>query len=152
MGITTDRKVRLLLVDDNPGDVQLFRWALRRADLDIDLSVIDDGGEALAMVREADASSTLNTPDLVVLDLNLPKADGREILTLMRSTRAFADVPVVILTSSTSLRDREQMESLNIARYIAKPPDLKEFMNLGSVVKNVLEETMGSGLTPADKN
>ena len=134
------RKRRLLMVEDNPGDVELFRWALKRADIDCDLSVIGDGAEAIAMVRREDASQHPNAPDLIVLDLNLPKADGREILTAMRSTPTFGKIPVIILTSSTSRRELEQLEPLRISRHIAKPSDLDEFLSVGTVIKKVLEE------------
>lgn len=143
MQIASEHKIQLLLVDDNPGDVQLFRWALKRAEIDCELSVIADGGEALAMVRRESAAASPHRPDLVVLDLNLPKADGREILTAMRSTAVFSEVPVVILTSSTAPREREQLQSLRVARHLVKPPDFKEFMNLGAIVKQVLEEHFG---------
>lgn len=135
----TDRKPRLLLVDDNPGDVELFRHALRHAHLDCELEVIYDGGEALDLVRREASSGPERTPDLVVLDLNLPKADGREILTEMRGTAAFARVPVMILTSSNSPREREQLEVLGISRHVSKPPDLHEFLKLGLIVKEVLD-------------
>jgi DNA-binding response OmpR family regulator len=128
------------LVEDNPGDVELFRWALKKAGVDCELTVIRDGAEALAKVRGEDASASPDTPDLVVLDLNLPKADGHEILAAMRATRAFSNVPVAILTSSTSLRERKRLEALRIARYLAKPPNLKEFVRLGSAVKDLLLE------------
>jgi DNA-binding NarL/FixJ family response regulator len=71
---------------------------------------------------------------------NLPKADGHEILAAMRATQAFADVPVVILTSSTSPRERQRLEPLQVARYLTKPPNLKEFIQLGSAVRDLLRE------------
>jgi CheY-like chemotaxis protein len=132
------RKFRLLIVEDNPADVELFRRALKRAQIDFELSVIGDGGEALDMVRRENASPEPQTPDLIVLDLNLPKADGREILAEMRATGAFANVPVVVLTSSTSRREKEELQVFRIARHLSKPPDLDEFLNLGAVVKEVL--------------
>jgi two-component system response regulator len=134
------RKAHILMIDDNPGDVELFRMALDRANCDYEFSVIHDGGEALAMVQRENSSSVPIVPDLILLDLNLPKADGREILSEMRSARSFDKVPVVILTSSSSTTEREELGSLRIARYVTKPPDLAEFLKLGSMVKEVLAE------------
>lgn len=131
----------MLLVDDNPGDVELFRWALDRAGIDYELSVIADGGDAMAMVHGERASRNARPPDLVVLDLNLPKADGREILAEMRSAGVFSETPVMILTSSTSQRDRDQMRALQVARYVSKPHDFEEFMKIGMIVKELLGES-----------
>jgi len=144
----TGRKIRILLIEDNLGDVDLIRFALQRAKLDCELTVINDGGEALALVRRVNALPNPVVPDLILLDLNLPKADGREILTEMRSTSTFADVPVVILTSSSWLREREQLESLRIARHITKPPDLDAFLRLGFVVREVLDDYAAGAAKP----
>src|SRR5215475_8799665 len=106
MNNDSSEKSRLLVIDDNDGDVRLFRLALDRAEVNCELRVIADGGSALDFVREESGSANPSIPDLVVLDLNLPKADGREILAAMRASRNFADVPVVIWTSSNTPRDR----------------------------------------------
>ena len=81
-------------------------------------------------------------PNLILLDLNLPKADGREILTEIRSGTTFANVPVVILTSSSSSREREELQALRIARHITKPSDLNDSLKLGFVVKEVLDQSI----------
>lgn len=134
----SSRKIRLLVIDDNSGDVRLFRWALEHAEVDCDLDVIADGGAAMDFVREESSRANPTIPDLVVLDLNLPKADGREILAAMRASQRFADVPVVIWTSSSTPRDRDQLASLRIDRYIVKPAELDEFLKLGSVIKALI--------------
>ena len=131
--------MKILMIEDNPGDVELFRFALEHAKLNCELIVISDGGEALALIEE-DSSPTREMPDLVLLDLNLPKVGGREILTAMRSGTAFVSVPVVIFTSSSSRREREELEPLRVARHITKPSDLDEFLKIGAVVREVLEE------------
>lgn len=132
------RKIRLLVIDDNKGDVTLFRWALKHAGVDCDLDVIVDGGAAMDFVREESGRANSTIPDLVVLDLNLPKADGREILVAMRASQKFANVPVVIWTSSNTPRDRDQMNSLRIDRYIVKPAELDDFLKLGGMIKALL--------------
>ena len=132
--------MKILMIEDNPGDVELFRFALKQAQLDCELAVISDGGEALALIQGEHPTPTQETPDLVLLDLNLPKVGGREILTAMRSGTTFGSVPVVIFTSSSSRREREELEPLQVARHITKPSDLDEFLRIGTVVREVLEE------------
>lgn len=126
----------MLIIEDNPGDVTLLNLALQRAEVDCDVSVIEDGGAALEFVRQKEPL----IPDLVILDLNLPKADGREVLSAMRSIEAFADVPVVIWTSSNAPHERAELNPLRITRYVVKPPELNEFLKLGDIVKDVLAD------------
>jgi CheY-like chemotaxis protein len=143
--MTTDigRKPRLVMIEDNQGDVDLFRWALEEAGVNCELSVIDDGGAALEFVRHESGSTGANTPDLVILDLNLPKASGKEILAAMRGAPAFANVPVVIWTSSNARLDRTQLDALRINRYIVKPPELSGLIKVGISIREVLEECAG---------
>jgi len=134
------RKPRLLMIEDNPGDVSLFRWALERSGVDCELSVITDGGAALDFIKHAEGSSDASTPDLVILDLNLPKASGSEVLTAMRATALYAQVPVIVWTSSNAPSDRAQLNALRVKHYLVKPPDLDEFLKLGGSIKQLLEE------------
>ncbi len=136
-----DRKIQILLVEDNPADVDLLRRALRSAGLDCELTVIEDGAEALAFVRQKEKEAGGPGSDLVVLDINLPKNGGLEILEAMRASRVFADVPVAILTSSSSPRERTKMEGLRVGRYIIKPPDLEEYLKIGFILKALLVES-----------
>ena len=136
-----DRKVQILLVEDNPADVDLLRRALRSAQLNFELTVIEDGADALAFVRQKEKEAGTPAPDLVVLDMNLPKNSGLEILEAMRASRVFADVPVAILTSSSSPRERTKMEGLRVGRYITKPPDLEEYLRIGLIIKTLLVES-----------
>ena len=136
---SSDWKVRIVLVDDNPADVSLLRFALDNADLDCELIVINDGAEALAFVRQQGQDGRNSTPDLAVLDLNLPKNDGLQILKAMRENRAFTGVPVAILSSGLSPRDMAKIKEFNLARYITKPSTLDEFLKIGSSLKALLE-------------
>jgi CheY-like chemotaxis protein len=131
-------RTQVLVVEDNPADVELLRWALHGADVQCDLTVIDDGGEALAFVQQRGKYLESHRPDLAILDLNLPKYDGLEILEAMRANAAFAGVTVAVLSSSSSPRDRARMEAFNIARYITKPPDLDEYLRIGFILKELL--------------
>src|SRR5690242_19343776 len=119
-------KPRILLVEDNPGDVLLFRVALGEAGLECEIVEISDGASALDFVQNPPPA----LPDLVVLDLNLPKASGKEILTRIRETQAFEHVPVVIWTSSRARIDQSQIEVLGVARYLVKPPEFRDLAAL----------------------
>jgi two-component system response regulator len=135
-----NRKPNILLVEDNPGDVDLLRLAFANANLQCDLTVLEDGGEALALVRQEGKYAGMPAPDLAILDLNIPKNDGLEILGAMRANRVYANVPVAVFSSSSSPRERAAMESYNIRRFITKPSDLEEFMKIGGIVKALLED------------
>lgn len=139
-GEPAGRKPRLLLIEDNPADVELLRYVLAQAHFRCDLTVVDDGGEALALVQQRGKYLDVPVPDLAILDLNLPRYDGLELLEAMRSNRAFADVPVIMMSSSSSPRDRAKIEAFHIGRYITKPPDLDGYLRVGLIVKQLLEE------------
>jgi two-component system response regulator len=131
------RKARILVVEDNPGDVELLKLSLEQAGVDFQLTVLEDGSSALAHVRAADAVRA----DLAIIDLNLPQNDGLEILAAIHESPAFARVPVVVFTSSFSPRDRARIERFEIERYLAKPNELDEYMRVGSTLKSILEST-----------
>jgi CheY-like chemotaxis protein len=141
MNAQQNRRPRILLVEDNPGDVDLLRLALKTACFECDLTVVDDGGEAIAMVKRQAKYAHLAPPDLVILDLNIPKNDGIEIIETMRATDLFRDTRVVVLSSSSSPRDYAKLERFHIARYIRKPPDLDEFLNIGAQLKQLVFQT-----------
>jgi len=142
-----DRKPHLLVIEDNPGDVELLRLALEHAELDCDLKVIDDGGEALAYVQQ-ESETDLLAPDLAIVDLNLPKYDGVEILEAMRASAKFLKVPVAVFSSSSLPRERANIEKLNIVHQLRKPSDLEEFMQIGTLVKQLLAGGLESGASP----
>lgn len=122
------RRLRLLLVDDNPGDVRLTREALKESALPSSLSVVSDGEQALAFLRRLGPHADAPRPDLVVLDLNLPRVDGRQVLAALAADPALKDIPVVVLT--TSKADREALRAYEGPRYryVVKPRELGEFV------------------------
>jgi CheY-like chemotaxis protein len=127
-------KPHVLIVEDNLGDVELLRMALETASVDCDVTVIDDGRDALDYFSDVAAA----LPDLVVLDLNLPKNDGLEILEAMRANPAFERVPVAVFSSSSSPQERSRVARLRVTRFIAKPPDLDEYLSIGWTLKDML--------------
>jgi chemotaxis family two-component system response regulator Rcp1 len=132
---------KILLAEDNPGDVFLVRRALALYDIDVDLTVIADGQTALGFVDRAEAGESECRPDLMLLDLNLPRAAGTRILERVQRSRRLAGVPVVVVTSSNSQADRDTAVRLGATHYFHKPTDLAGFMQLGAVVRALLQDS-----------
>jgi chemotaxis family two-component system response regulator Rcp1 len=126
--------IQVLLVEDNPGDVRLTREALRDGKVRNNLSVAPDGVEALAFLRRQGKYADAPRPDVILLDLNLPKKDGREVLEEVKADPSLRNIPVVILTSSEAERDIAQAYDLHANCYITKPVDLDQFI---TVVKSI---------------
>lgn len=135
------RRFQILVVEDTEADVLLVREALEHAGLAFDLQVLDDGEKAVDFAESLDRDRTVSRPDLVLLDLNLPKKSGSQVLERLRQSSACGDVPVVVLTSSDSPKDRAQVAQLQASLYFRKPSRLDEFMKLGEVVRQILVET-----------
>ena len=128
------RPIEILLVEDNPGDVRLTHESLRESKVRNNLHVAPDGVAALAFLRREGPHADAPRPDLVLLDLNLPKKDGREVLAEMKADPALKTIPVVVLTTSSADQDVLRSYELQAASYITKPVDLEQFM---TVVKSI---------------
>jgi two-component system response regulator len=128
------KPIEILLVEDNAGDARLAREALRDAKVRNNLTWLSDGEEALAFLRRQGKYSHAPRPDLILLDLNLPRKDGREVLTEIKSDDHFKRIPVVILTTSQAEEDILKAYHLNANCYIPKPVDLERFL---TVVKTI---------------
>jgi len=124
----------VLLVEDSPGDVRLTREALNDAKVHISLHVVSDGVEAMSFLNREGAHVHAPRPDLILLDLNLPRKDGREVLKEIKESTALRSIPVVILTTSSSELDVLQSYHLHANCYISKPVDLDGFLK---VVKSI---------------
>ena len=129
---------RIVLAEDNPADVGLVRAALREHGVDCDLHVIGDGEEALSFIDSLDLDSKLPCPDLLLLDLYLPKRDGNAILKHLRASEWCARTPVVILSSSDAASDHESADKNAAIHYFRKPSSLGKFLELGIIVKAVI--------------
>jgi two-component system, chemotaxis family, response regulator Rcp1 len=129
----------ILLGEDNPADVYLVREALREHGVDCTLRVAADGAEMLRMISAEQALAEAGRLGLIILDLNLPRHDGSEILQRLRATGELAHVPVVVLTSSDSPRDRLVATQFGAACFLRKPSNLEQFLSLGAVFKDLLE-------------
>jgi chemotaxis family two-component system response regulator Rcp1 len=129
----------ILLAEDNPADVYLIREALREHGVRCTIREASDGKEVLSFLSPADDGNA--DLDLIILDLNLPRHDGIEILQHLRDNSGFAHVPVVVLTSSDSPRDRSVANQLGAKCYLRKPSSLSEFLNLGAIFRDLLGQT-----------
>jgi two-component system, chemotaxis family, response regulator Rcp1 len=133
-------EVRILLVEDNPGDVRLVRESLRESGLPHRLAVAMDGVEALEQLRGPER------PDVMLLDLNLPRKDGREVLAEVKSDPGLKSIPVVVLSSSDAQDDVSAAYALHANCYVTKPVDLDQFLD---VVATIQRFWMGVAKLPA---
>ena len=128
--VTLGLPIEVLLVEDSPGDVRLTREALKDAKVHISLHVAADGIEAMAFLKRTGTHVGAPRPDLILLDLNLPLKDGREVLKEIKESPALRSIPVVILTTSSSEADVLRSYDLHANCYISKPVDLDGFLKV----------------------
>lgn len=122
--------IEILLVEDNPGDIRLTQEALKEGRIHNNLNVVRDGISALDYLQQKGAYTMAARPDLILLDLNLPKMDGREVLAKIKSDPRFKRIPVVILTTSKNEEDILKTYNLHANCYITKPVDLEQFFEV----------------------
>ena len=130
------RPVNVLLVEDNPGDVRLTQEAFKEAKMSIKLDVTMDGAEAIKFLFREGKYKDAQRPDIILLDLNLPKKDGKEVLAKIKADEELKSIPVVVLTTSTSEADIHKAYDLHANCYITKPVDFNKFIE---VVKSIEE-------------
>lgn len=129
-------RTRILLVEDNAGDVYLLEKALKGRRLNYELIRYSDGEQAIRALEKDDCL----VPDLIILDLNLPRRGGFDVLQTVRSRPAMVGIPVAILTSSDAAKDRHRIALTGVERYIHKPPMLDDFLNeVGRAIEDMLE-------------
>ncbi len=126
----TGKAIEILLVEDNPGDVRLTLEAFKEGGMSNNLHVVKDGVEAIAFLRREEGYADVVRPDLILLDLNLPKKDGREVLIEIKADEELKQIPVVILTTSNADEDILRAYNLHANCYIAKPLDLAQFITV----------------------
>ena len=128
------RPIEILLVEDNPGDARLAKEALKEAKVHNNLNVAKDGEEALEFLHRRGRHQEAPRPDLILLDLNLPRKDGREVLAEIKAHDSIKRIPVVVLTTSEAEEDVLKAYNLNANCYVTKPVDLDQFIK---VVKSI---------------
>lgn len=134
--LNSDRKLEVLLVEDNPADVRLTREVFENGDGATHLNVVGDGEQAMAFLRRQGPYADQPRPCLVLLDLNLPRKDGREVLAELKEDRELRHIPVVVLTTSAAESDIVRSYELHANCYITKPLDLDEFFSVVGSIKN----------------
>jgi DNA-binding response OmpR family regulator len=128
-----------VLVEDNPADASLVRRALEEHGVSGHLTLLTDGEKAITFIRTLEDPS-VGCPDLAIIDLNLPRRSGREVLEAMRRNQRLLQVPAVILSSSDAENDRTGSLKLGASRYITKPTRLDDFLSIGGILRDVLEQ------------
>ncbi|HKY30929.1 MAG TPA: response regulator [Candidatus Polarisedimenticolia bacterium] len=139
-----------MIVEDNPADVFMLRIALEDSKVPVELEVISDGEQAMAMATGGPAGPACPQPDVILLDLNFPGFDGKEVLKALRANPLYQDTKVLILTSSDDLRDRRSCEVAGADMYLQKPRNLEELESLGRMVVSMLGDA-AAALTPPSR-
>lgn len=127
--------IRILLVEDNPGDADLTRETLESSRLHVDIDHVTDGEQALASLRQEPPYETRRRPDLILLDLNLPRIGGRDVLAVIKDDASLRKIPVVILTSSDAEQDIEGSYDFGANCYVTKPVGLEAFQQVVRLVE-----------------
>ncbi len=130
------RPIEILLVEDNPGDARLTQEALREGKIRNNLHHVKDGVEALAFLKREGAYAKVPTPDLILLDLNLPRKDGRQVLGEIKEDPRLRLIPVVVLTTSEAEKDIVKSYELHANCYITKPVDLEKFIEIVRAIES----------------
>ena len=129
------RAIEILMVEDNPGDVRLTREALKGAKVWNQVHVVEDGVAALDYLYRRPPYEAVRRPDLILLDLNLPRMDGREVLAIVKSDPSLKLIPIVVLTTSQAEEDVLRAYHLNANCYVTKPVDLHQFNRIVQVIE-----------------
>jgi CheY-like chemotaxis protein len=126
----SSEKIIILLAEDNPGDARLTEEAFKDAKLDHELHHVKDGLEAIAFLKKEGDYSDAPTPDIMLLDINMPKADGLDVLKVLKDDERLSRLPVIVLTTSNAERDIAKAYTLNANCFVKKPVDFDEFMDV----------------------
>jgi len=133
---TISSPINILLVEDNPGDIRLTQEVLKEGKVYNSLSIVENGVQAISFLKKANEYQDAPTPDLILLDLNLPKKDGREVLFDIKNDPDLKKIPVVVLTTSQAEEDILKVYDLNANCYISKPVDLGQFIDVIKSIEN----------------
>jgi CheY-like chemotaxis protein len=128
--------IDVMLVEDNPADARLTEVAMKECGLPTELHHVWDGEQAMAFLRRADGSRAAPRPDIILLDLNMPRMDGRAVLAEIKADPRLKTIPVVVLTTSEAEEDIMRSYELHANCYVAKPVDLDKFMSIVTLIEN----------------
>ena len=133
---TSSTPINILLVEDNPGDIRLTQEVLKEGKVYNNLSIVENGIQAISFLKKENEYQEVSTPDLILLDLNLPKKDGREVLFDIKNDPELKKIPVVVLTTSQAEEDILKVYDLNANCFISKPVDLGQFIDVIKSIEN----------------
>ncbi len=136
------RSIELFLVEDNPGDIRLAKEMFKEVNIKLNLTVAEDGVQAMDYLKKVCSDPHIPMPELIILDLNLPKKDGREVLAEIKAHPDLKRIPVIVLTSSTSAEDVSKAYGEHANCYIAKPVDLDEFARIVKIIEEFWFKTV----------
>lgn len=131
----TEKSIRILVVEDNPVDARLTREAFAGLEPKVELSMVRDGEEALAYLRKEGKYGEAQRPDLILLDLKMPRKDGRKVLEVIKKDARFRRIPVIVLTTSREHEDVQQVYDLNANCYVTKPADLDRYTEVMKAIQ-----------------
>ena len=134
------RPCQILIAEDSKSDVFLIRQALQKSGINAQIHIADDGEKTVKFIEQADADPPAPCPDLILLDINMPRYKGGDILRKLRASERCKNALVLVVTSSDSQRDREEMDAFGANGYFRKPSEFSEFMKLGDLVREVLAQ------------
>jgi len=141
--VETKKKLsEVLLIEDNPGDVRLTQEAIKEGNLDMNLNICRDGEEAINYLKKEGDFKDAKTPKIILLDLNLPRKDGREVLMEIKNHDSLKKIPVIVLTTSNADQDIDQCYGLHANCFITKPVDYERFFNLMQQLEKFWLETV----------
>ena len=135
------KRPQIIVVEDNPADVFLVKETLTAANINAEVLFLEDGEQALELIARLEVDTEAPRPDLILLDVNLPKIDGFQVLARLRKSDRCANVSVIVMTSSAVQEDRTQAMGLHAQAYFRKPNDYEEFLKLGDILKDALAHT-----------
>ena len=135
------RPCQILIAEDNKSDVFLIRQALQKSGINAQIHIADDGEKTVKFFEQADADPAAPCPNLILLDINMPRYKGGDILRKLRASARCKNALVLVVTSSDSQRDREEMDAFGANGYFRKPSEFSEFMKLGDLVRELLTGT-----------
>ena len=127
----------IVVAEDNIGDIFLVQEAIAAHNLDVNIYVMNDGAEVMTFFRQLDADS-ITCPNILLLDLNIPKADGFQVLSFLRASKRCRWIPVVVMTSSGAQADREKSSSFDVNAYFVKPSNVADFYAIGGILHRLL--------------
>ena len=134
------RRASIVVIEDNPTDVFLVKQAVAAYGLDADLQLLEDGEEAIGLIARIEGDESAHSPDLILLDINLPRTDGFEVLERLRSSDKCRNAPVIVMTSSAAQADHDKAAELGANAYFEKRPGYQDFLKIGAVMHDLLKK------------